>query len=408
MKLKRDEAKRLIASQAFPVGREIIRLDEGYMRVLAEDIFSPLELPEQNKSAIDGFAFNTASLKELPARLKVVAQVNAGENPDFKLSTGEAAAVMTGAPIPQGANAAVRVEDVKVEGDSVVIDFPVKEGSLVNFKGSEISRGELLVSKGEVLDFRKVALLANVGIYKLSVFQRVKVGIIITGDEVLEPYEPHKSGAVRNTNFYILKGLLSDIGAIPVYFGTVKDEPKTLKEAIEESLSTCDITITTGGVSKGKRDYVKEVVKEIGVEVLFTQTNVRPGRPCVFGTRDGKLFFGLPGYPAAMLVNAVEYLLPAVRKMMGVRRYENAYLTAIAKEELHSREGRVDFIRVKVESSDGCLYVSASPLSQQTSNFFSMAKCDALAIADESVGKVREGSRVEIFTFFLHNFLNSN
>ncbi|MEO2069490.1 MAG: gephyrin-like molybdotransferase Glp [Desulfurobacteriaceae bacterium] len=394
MKAKRNEAKRIITENCKRKFIEVITLENSYDRVLAEDIYSPCNIPDEDKSAIDGYAFNNKSLAKLPAKLKIVGETAAGDEDKKKVDIGEAVFVMTGGVIPTGADTAVRVEDVKVENGYVIVDFPVEKGTLVNFKGSELEKGELVLEKGTRLDYRKVGLLANLGIYKVKVYQRPTVGIITTGNEVLEPFETYKKGFVRNSNYYILKGLLEEFANV-IYFGVAEDDKKSMIELFEKALISVDILVTTGGVSKGKYDFVKEVVKRIGFDVKFTMTNIRPGRPLVFGVKEETLFFGLPGYPSAMLVNAIEFLLPAVRKMAGLKNFENNYLTAITTTPLKSKEGRVDFIRVNYFTEDGVLKVKDAG-SQQTSNYTSMALCKALAVVPENRGKVLEGETVEV------------
>ncbi len=395
LKVKREEAKRIIIENCQEKFFEVVTIEKAYGRVLAEDVHSPIDIPDEDKSAIDGYAFNSESVTKLPVRLKIVGETAAGDIDRKKVNIGEAVFVMTGGIVPQGADAAVRIEDVKVEDGYVIIDFPIKRGTLVNFQGSELKKGELILEKGVRLDYRKVGLLANLGIYRVKVFQKPVIGIITTGNEVLEPYQEYRKGSVRNSNYYILKGLLEREGADVTYFGIVEDEPELMLKTFSRALSSVDILVTTGGVSKGKYDFVKDVVKELGFDVKFTMTNIRPGRPLVFGVKESKLFFGLPGYPSAMVVNALEFFIPAVRKMGGLRQFENTYLTATASEPLKSKEGRVDFIRVDVYAEDGVLKVRSAG-SQQTSNFSSMALCRALAIVDENRGEISEGEVVQI------------
>ena len=398
MKVKREEAKRIILEACYEKPFEVVTLERAYGRVLAEDVYSPVNVPDEDKSAIDGYAFNAESIGELPARLKIVGETAAGDTDRKRVNPGEAVFVMTGGVIPEGANAAVRVEDVTVEGDYVVIDFPVEPGTLVNFKGSEIKRGEKLLEKGELLDYRKVGLLANVGIYRLKVYQRPKVSVITTGNEVLEPYEPYRPGIVRNSNYYILKGLLEKEGAEVVYMGVVGDNVTEMKELFKKALATSDVVVTTGGVSKWKYDFVREVVESLGFDVKFSQTNIRPGRPLVFAVKEEKLFFGLPGYPSAMLVNALEFLIPAIRKLSGRKEPENRYFSAISSEPLKSKKGRVDFIRVNLYVEEGVLKVKSAG-SQQTSNLQTMVTCSALAVVEEDRGTVLPGEVVCVLIF---------
>jgi molybdopterin molybdotransferase len=398
MKVKREEAKRIILETCYEKPFEVVTLERAYGRVLAEDVYSPVDVPDEDKSAIDGYAFNAESVKELPAKLKIIGETAAGDTERKKVNVGEAVFVMTGGVIPEGANAAVRVEDVSVEGDYVVIDFPVEPGTLVNFKGSEIKKGEKVLEKGEHLDFRKVGLLANIGIYSLKVFQKPKVAVIVTGNEVLEPYEHYRLGTTRNSNYYILKGLLEREGAEVVYMGIARDDTIEMRELFEKATATADIVVTTGGVSKGRYDFVRGVVESLGFNVKFSMTNIRPGRPLVFATKEKKLFFGLPGYPTAMLVNTLEFLVPALRKLSGQKDVENRYLVAVAAEPLKSKRGRVDFIRTILFVEGGIPKIK--PLgSQRTSDFRTMAKCNSLAIVEEEKEKVTPGESVKVLFF---------
>ena len=396
MKAKWEEAKRIVEESTETVKEtELVVLEEAEGRVLAEDVLSPIDVPDVDKSAVDGFAFKSSSLKKLPAELKVVGETAAGDTERKKVKEGEAVFVMTGGELPEGADAVVRVEDVKVEGDRVIVDFPVEAGTLANFKGSEIKRGETLLKQGEQLTPFKVTLLAYTGVYAVKVFRKPKVGIITTGTEILEPWEEFRRGAAYNSNYYLVKSLIEKAGGEPVRLGRVEDNPKTLLKAIKEALNQVDILVTTGGVSKGKYDFVKEVIHEAGVEVLFKQTNIRPGRPLVFGKKGRKLFFGLPGYPAAAAVNALEFLIPAVRKMAGMTGWKNTYLKAKATERLKSRPVRVDFVRVLLFEEEGELKVKNAG-SQQTSVLTSLVNSNGLAVVPEGRGTVEPGETVRV------------
>ncbi len=395
MKVTREEALRLILSHVKPVGKEVKTLHECYGRVLGENLFSPEELPNADLSAVDGFAVVSSSCRELPAELKVVETVEAGKEPVAPIGPGEAAFVMTGGIVPEGADAVVRVEDTLQKGSSVVIEKAVKPGQLINYRGSEAKKGEKILSEGELLTPRKVALIAHVGIYTVKVFRRPKVALITTGNEILEPYHSSKPGAARNTNYYLLKGLLESEGVETVYMGTVEDSPEKLKTVIEEAAENADLVVTTGGISKGKFDFVKRAVPELGFKVFFNSTNIRPGRPLLFAVKEGKTLIGLPGYPAATTVNALEFLLPAVRKLAGRSDVENRYIKATAAEKLHSREGRVDFVRVTIHQENGKITVKNAG-SQQTANYTSMALCDGLAVVEAHRGEVKAGEQVEV------------
>ena len=399
MKVKRDEAKRIISESIKPIElTERITIETAKNRVLSEDVKSPIDVPDVNKSAIDGYAFKSSSLKEIPADLKIVGEVAAGDEKEFSLREGEAAFVMTGGEVPEGADAAVRVEDVEVDGNFVRIPFPVEKGNLINFRGEEFKRGEVILKRGERLTELKISLLSYIGVYSIKVFSRPRVGILVTGNEIIEPWEKFKRGRAYNSNYYVVREFLEKAGASVSYLGIVGDEREELKRAIGEAIERFDVLITTGGISKGKYDFVREIAPKVGIDVKFTQTNIRPGRPLIFGTKGEKLFFGLPGYPSAATVNLVEFVLPAIRKLSGEERWENTYLKAVADEPLRSREGRNDFVRIRLFSDNGILKVRSSG-SQQTSVFKTTVFSDGFAVIPESKGSVKRGEIVDVLLF---------
>ncbi|WP_457564013.1 molybdopterin molybdotransferase MoeA [Caminibacter pacificus] len=389
IKVTRNEAKEIIDSLTSQKYYETITIDEAEGRVLFEDMKAKFNIPESDKSAVDGYAINIDNLT-FPAKLKIIDEAPAGEA-QKELKDG-AIFIMTGGVVPKGANAVVRIEDVEKEGDYIVIKKPVKKGDLINFEGEEVKTGNVVLKKGEILDYKKVALLANLGHYQIKVFKKVKIGIVVTGSEVKEPFEALDKAGVKNSNLYILKGLLKPYADI-TYYGKLPDNLdemiKVFKNAIEEN----DILISSGGASKGKYDFTKEIAKQIGVDIKFTTTNIRPGRPLIFGNKGKKLFFGLPGYPAALLVNAVEFLIPYVKKAAGIVNYQNEYKKAVLTTKTKAKEGRVDFIRGNIECDEKVTFTPA--YTQQTSNYLSIALSNALAVIDENEGTKEAGEIVE-------------
>ncbi|QCI27495.1 molybdopterin molybdotransferase MoeA [Caminibacter pacificus] len=389
IKVTRNEAKEIIDSLTSQKYYETITIDEAEGRVLFEDMKAKFNIPESDKSAVDGYAINVDNLT-FPAKLKIIDEAPAGEA-QKELKEG-AIFIMTGGVVPKGANAVVRIEDVEKDGDYIVIKKPVKKGDLINFEGEEVKTGDVVLKKGEILDYKKVALLANLGHYQIKVFKKVKIGIVVTGSEVKEPFEALDKAGVKNSNLYILKGLLKPYADI-TYYGKLPDNLdemiKVFKNAIEEN----DILISSGGASKGKYDFTKEIAKQIGVDIKFTTTNIRPGRPLIFGNKDKKLFFGLPGYPAALLVNAVEFLIPYVKKAAGIVNYQNEYKKAVLTTKTKAKEGRVDFIRGNIECDEKVTFTAA--YTQQTSNYLSIALSNALAVIDENEGTKEAGEIVE-------------
>ncbi len=393
MKVKREEAKKIILENAKSKFFESVTLNEAYGRVLFEDVYAKYDIPEADKSAIDGIAFSADDVESYPAVLKISAESKAGEKERKEVKKKEAVFVMTGGLIPIGADTVVRIEDVEMRENEAVVKKAPKKWDLINLKGSEVKKGEKILSRGEFLDYKKISLLAHLGYYELKVHSLPKIGILVTGDEVKEPWEEGDKAGVKNVNFYILKGMLSPLSKI-TYYGRVKDDPEEMAQTVKKALEENDIVLSSGGASKGKYDFVKDVALTLDLEVKFTVTNIRPGRPLIFATKGEKLFFGLPGYPSALLVNACDFLLPAVRKIAGMREYENRTFKVFAKENFKSKEGRVDFVRVKLEYEDGKIFAKSAG-SQQTSNFLSTSFSDALVVIDDTRGSVKEGEIVE-------------
>ncbi len=393
MKVTRNEAKEIILNAVKTQSFEVVTLENAYNRVLYENIYAKYNIPESDKSAIDGFCFHIEDIKGYPAILKITGESKAGDKERKKVQANEAIFTMTGSIIPENSDTAVRIEDVEIDEDKIIIKKAPKKGDLIDLAGSEIKKDETILHQGEVLDYKKVSLLANLGFYQIKVYTRPSIGIIVTGNEIQEPWEQSYKAGVKNVNFYILKGMLEPFADI-VYLGKVKDEPSTMNKLFASALKQNDILLSSAGASKGKYDFTKDIAKDIGLDTKFTMTNIRPGRPLIFGVKKEKLFFGLPGYPSALLINSYDFLLPAVKKIAGIKEYKNKKITVIVEEIIKSKENRVDFARVTLSYKNGKIFAKNAS-SQQTSNFLSTSKSDALVIVDENQGNINEGEVTE-------------
>ena len=391
MKCSVKEAKQIIANLVHPVGTEIVTLERAFNRIIAQDIVAPSDMPANPTSAMDGYAFRTEDVGDLPCRLRIAGEILAKDEPP-ELTPGETFYVATGAQIPRGADTVIRIEDAKVEGQHLIVDTLPKKGEFINPKGSEVKKGDKVITKGTQLNYRLVGLLAHLGVYQIRVYKRPSVGIIVTGDEIAEPFE---KGTIKNSNLYIMMGLLQKEGAEVHYVDRVKDAPNSIKGSIAEAVKHHDIVLTTGGVSVGKADYVRNALKDLQADIHITETTVKPGRPLVFATLENTLFFGLPGYPSAMLVNALEFLVPALRKMQGKANWDNTYHRAVAAEDFKSRKGKAYYIRVNLENINGTLYAKSTG-SQLTSNYLTSAICDAFLIVPEEKERIVKGETARI------------
>jgi molybdopterin molybdotransferase len=393
--MERDRAKKIILNSVIPLGVERVTVDNAFGRVLGEEIRAKFDIPEKNKSAIDGYTFKLDSIESSPVTLKIVGESRAGVPFERELKKGEAVFTMTGAVVPDGADVAVRVEDVEVKNGYVKIFKQPKRWELINLEGEEVKSGQKILGSGVELDYRLIALLVNMGYYQIGVYSRPKIGIIVTGDEVKEAWIDSDRAGVKNSNYFILKGILSKYADVR-YYGVVQDEIDKMIPLFRQALRENDILLSSGGASKGKYDFTKDIASRLGLNIKFTSTNIKPGRPLIFATSENGLFFGLPGYPSALLTNLLEFLLPAVKKLSGCREFSNITLKGVAEEDFKSKLGRVDFIRTKISYKKDGRVSLLSAGTQQTSNFLTMAFADGLIIADESSDGVRKGDVVEV------------
>ncbi|WP_068548625.1 molybdopterin molybdotransferase MoeA [Thermosulfidibacter takaii] len=388
-RVKYQQAKEIVFGSIDSLSTETVFLEEALGRVLAEDVIARQDIPVLDTSAMDGYAVNSGSITRVPCRLRIVGEVFAGMRPGAAISAGEACYVATGAFLPENADAVIRLEDAEVEDGFLVVREKPDRGQFVDVAGSEVKKGEKVISKGERINYRMLGLLARLGVYKLRVFRKPRVGIVVTGDEICEVFEPSEFRN-RNANLYILRGLLEKERVDYGYLAKVGDDVDDLVDVLGSAFENYDVVVTTGGVSVGRKDLVKEALARVGARIEFTGTNVKPGRPLTFALYESKLFFGLPGYPSALLVNALEFLMPALRKLAGERNFENRYLEAVAAEDFKSRRGKVYFIRVNLRCENGVLKAYSAG-SQLTSNYLTSALCDALLIVPEEKERVKKG-----------------
>ncbi|WP_035589315.1 molybdopterin molybdotransferase MoeA [Hippea jasoniae] len=381
------EALELIEKNVSSIDRyEEIFLDSASDRVAFEDIKSPIDVPSFDRSAMDGYAL-CGSHKGY----KIVQSVD-----DFK--DGCCLRINTGNRLPDNCFAVAEVEIVKKDNGFIKLLRDVEARRNFTFKGVEIKKGDVIVKKGERISVRKLGLIAYVGLFKVKVFAKPTVALITTGDEVVFPFENKQDDSVYNTNYFIVSNLLKKWHADVLYLGHVTDNKELIKEKILRGFECADIVITTGGVSKGSRDFIKEAADELGVDILFDKTTVKPGKPAVFGVFDKKVFFGLPGWPAALFSVAYLYLKPLVLKMAGRKDYKTLLLECIADEDMHSRKGKFYLNRVFLDYIDGQFHAKLTG-SQKTENFFTVAIGEGFAIVDEKEGDIPASSRLPLLIF---------
>ncbi len=398
------EALDIVLSHVKPVSYEKVFLFDALDRISGENIISPVDLPPYDNSAMDGFAILSSDTRgasgEKPVFLKIKGEIKAGDDASsMVLTSGSAFKIMTGGMMPKGADAVVEVEQVKVEGDKVCIFQEVETGRNVRKRGESVKKGEMIIKKGDVLTPGRIGLASSIGRSYLSVYRKPKVGLIVTGDEVFEVDEEPSPGGIRNSNSYTLYTLIKRAGGDPINFGVVKDDPKDIEKAISEAIGICDILLTTGGVSMGDYDFVKDILGKVGIDLVFWKVAMKPGKPLVFGVKGEKLFFGLPGNPVSCMVSFEIFVKPSLRKMMGESKIFNPVFTAYLDEDVpYQRDGRYHFARVTVRKENNKFYVSTTG-PQGSGILKSMAIGEGFIVIPPGDGYLKKGSPVPLIIF---------
>ncbi len=323
-------------------------------RVLAEGLIATVDVPPFRRSAMDGFAVRADDTARAPVVLEISGEVRAGGESSGALRPGQAVAVMTGAPVPEGADAVQIVERTERAGDGprVTILKPVKPAENISPPGSEASAGETVLEAGRLVGPAELAILATFGRPTVKVWRRPDVALITTGDELVEVHETPRGGRIRNSNAYSLAGQLRLMGIEARYLGIVRDDRQELRVRVEQGLEN-DVLILTGGVSMGKYDFVKEVFLELGLQTLFTQVAMRPGKPTVFARKGERLVFGLPGNPVSSFIAFENFIRPALGRMCGFSRPELPRIRGTLSLDMKQSPGRTSFLPACVRSEPG-------------------------------------------------------
>lgn len=393
-----DALKTILDSVKAPIGLERIGILESLGRVLAENIHSDGDIPAFDYSAMDGYALRFADTDGASAdagkKLKVTGEFRAGGDTSSKVEKGRAVTIMTGAPIPEGADAVIMVENTK-EVDGIVEVFEeVERGKNIRLAGEDIKKGDLVLEKGSLITPSHIGMLASLGESVVSVSKQPRVAILTTGDEMISIEEKMELGKIRNSNSYALYSQIIASCGIPVNKGVAKDNKESLRKALQSCLD-CDIIVTSGGVSMGEYDYVKEVMNELGMDEKFWKVAMRPGKPNLFGTIQGKPFFGLPGNPVSTMISFELFVRPTIMKMLGRKGGDRREVEAVLEEDVKTKKGLTFFVRAITKWQDG-VYVTKTTGPQGSGMFSSMVKANSLMIIPEEEETVKKGSKVKV------------
>jgi molybdopterin molybdotransferase len=309
-----EAALNLVLSSAKVAGTENTNFQQAFGRVLAEDVFSDTDMPPFDKSAVDGYACRREDLAD---NLEVIEIIPAGRKPEKKITPCTCSKIMTGGMVPEGADTVLMVEDVIEAGINRIRLGKDKTAANICYQGEDVKQGQLVLSKGTLIRPQEIAVLASVGCINPKVYIRPRIGVISTGDELVEPSENPQLSQIRNSNASQLIAQVQRAGAIHEYFGIAPDTEDSTRKLVSSALEKCDVVLLTGGVSMGDYDFVPGVLKELDINLLFESIAVQPGRPTIFGTGNGKYLFGLPGNPVSSFVQFEMLVKPLIYALMG-------------------------------------------------------------------------------------------
>ena len=401
-----DEAKLLIQQtlQPKPLGKEEIPLLEAYNRVLAEDVVSKLDIPPFSRSTVDGYAVkaeDTFGADENQAiKLKICGFVSIGELPKVTVHKGEAAEIVTGAPIPDGADAVVMVEDTERENEELNVYSSVTENENVMKKAADIKRGETVLCAGRILGSREIGVLAALGNSKFEVNVVPIVAVLSTGGEVTEPGKPLPPGKIYDINAYSLCTAVWESGGKPIYAGVIPDEKAPLREALEHALASADMVLTSGGVSVGPKDIIPATVDSLGKPGVFISgIAVKPGKPATVALIGEKPVFSFPGHPTSALLIFNLLARPVIQTMAGKSPRELASVKAIADRRMFSAKGRRTFVTVRLVLDEAKGIVAEPVDSGASGAITTLAKADGFVEISENQQFVDAGEEVRVWLF---------
>ncbi len=366
-----------------------VAVDHALGLVTTETVVAPELVPSFDNTAMDGFAVRSADVTGAPVTLEVVGTLAAGATPDVVVSEGQAVRIMTGAPMPPGSDAVVMVEltEANADGTRVTVAESVPAGNHIRRAGEDLTVGQTVFEPGAVLTPGHLGVLASLGIYEVAVRPKARVGVMSTGDELVEGPQPLEVGQIRDSNRHTLLALLAEAGCEPVDLGHLADDEEEIAAGITAGVERCDALLTSGGVSMGDFDYVKKVLDEIG-DMAWMQVAIKPAKPLAFGLVAGIPVFGLPGNPVSSMVSFELFARPGLRKMMGhpPGTWHRQPVVGRVAEPLRRRpDGKQHFARVRVGYDRG-EYLVGSAGGQGSHQLSAMAAADALAVLPDGDG----------------------
>ena len=396
-----DEAIRVVLQHTSAIDGTYVDLMDALGCTLREDVRSDIDMPPFDKATMDGYAVVGQDVadarQENPAVLEVIEEIPAGSVPGKVVSNGQASRIMTGAPMPDGADTVVMVEDTVAERDGLGVRVlaVTEEGRNVVPLGEDVRCNQIVLEAGTLIRPPEIGILATVGVVSVPVYRRPIVGVVATGSEIVEPGNHPAAGQIRNSNGYSMMAQALRSGAETRYLGIVEDDEAALNAVISRGLEECDVVLLSGGVSAGIYDLVQGAMRDCGVEIFFDRIRMKPGKPLTFGARGKKLVFGLPGNPVSAVVGLELLVRPAVRKMQSMSEVHRPMVRGKLAQGFRQSPGRKQFVPARSDEVNGC-WESRWVGHHGSADLFSLSRANSLFVVEAEVEALDAGAEVDI------------
>ena len=393
-----EDAKALVFENVIALEKWLCPLNESQGLALSEDILAPHGMPLFDNSSVDGYAVQSEDLaaasKDNPVRLEKLGYISAGDTGEERIVSGQCVQIATGAPLPPGADTAVMKEDIELDASHVRFFQAIPKTENVRYSGEDIAEGQTVIAAGTVVGPAQMAVLATFGFAEVPVRRVPKISIVSTGSELVDVEQDPQTGQIRESNRYMLAGMVKQESCEVVKMSMVPDIPEILKQEFDEALQA-DLAIVSGGMSVGDKDFAKPLLKEMGVEEIFWKIKFKPGKPLFFGRRGKTLVFGMPGNPASSYVLFEEFVRPALRQLMGRKILEEEMVKARLDEAILKTDKRLHFMRGKLHVQNGEYHVR--PLHFQGSHSIgSLVESNALIRVEANSQALPKGCQVSV------------
>ncbi len=391
MMIKLEEAKKIMLENALSLDMEELNFLDSLGRILAQDVISDVNMPPFDKSAMDGYACRS---EDLTNKLEVVEIISAGSVPQKKVSKNQCAKIMTGAMVPKGADTVIMVEDTEKVDKNHIRYLKDKSKTNICYLAEDILRGDVVLKKGTRISARHIPILASVGLVKPKVYRQPKVAIITTGSELVEPENKPAKSQIRNSNAYSIQAELAQMGISARYYGIAPDTKEATHKLLKKAIEYSDVVIFSGAVSMGDFDYVPDVLKEEGVEILFHGINVKPGKRSIFGRSADKYFIGVPGNPVSAFVQTKLLIIPFLYKLMGHNYLELVVKLPLKEYFKRKKAGKKEFIPIQIENN----FVKRMKY-HGSAHINGLTYADGLMEIDLEVTEIKKGKLVNVRPF---------